>query len=208
LLVPNNIGLEKGNSIYDVPNRFVAHAVIESPWKKNGFMGVLANGWQLSPIVQVQNGLPYTLSVSGNAPGGTQGNINGAGGTNRIDILGNNTFRMPMTLLPDIRIAKFFSVKEKYSIELSADFFNLINKQNVMGVNTSGYTIQTSGTVATPSGNVACGTGGATLPCLNFNVNTSPGANFAQVFGTTTSTNNSIFLYTPRQIQLGARISF
>ena len=208
LLVPNNFGLEKGNSIYDIPNRFVASAIMESPWKQDGWKGWFANGWQLSPIVQVQNGVPYTLSVSGNAPGGTQTGINGSGGTNRIDILGNNSFRMPMNLEPDVRIAKFFKFQEKYSLQLSADFFNLINKQNVMQVNTLGYSIQSNGSVATPGGNVACGTGGATLPCLNFNVNSNPGGNFAPLFGSITGTNNSNFLYTPRQIQLGARFTF
>ncbi len=208
LLVPNNIGLEKGNSIYDIPNRFVVSAVMDSPWKRTGWGGWFTNGWQLSPIVQIQNGLPYTLSVTGNAPGGTQTGINGSGGTNRIDVLGNNSFRMPMTLEPDVRLSKSFTFQEKYKLELAADFFNIINKQNVMTVQTTGYTILTSGTVATPAGNVACGTGGATLPCLNFNVNTNPGANFAPLFGTVTGTNNSNFLYTPRQIQLGARFSF
>jgi hypothetical protein len=179
VLVPGNMGLEKGNSIYDVPNRFVVSAVMASPWKTNGWQGFFANGWQLSPIVQVQNGLPYTLSVSGNAPGGTQGSINGSGGTNRIDVLGNNSFRMPMTLEPDVRLSKSFTFQERYKLELSTDFFNFINKQNVMSVNNTGYII---------SGNN-----------LTFQ---------SATFGTVTGTNNSNFLYTPRQIQLGARFQF
>jgi hypothetical protein len=213
LLVPNNIHLEKGNSIYDVPNRFVVNAVMESPWKRTGWQGWLTNGWQLSPIVQVQNGLPYTLSVSGNPPNAvlpTSSGINGSGGSNRIDVLGNNSFRMPLTLEPDVRVSKSFTFQEKYKLELAADFFNIINKQNVTGVNNTGYLTQSSGTVATPAGPVTCGTGvGASpLPCLNFNVNTSPGANFAPLFGTINNTNSSIFLPTPRQIQLGVRVQF
>lgn len=206
LLVPNNIGLEKGNSIYDIPNRFVVNAVMASPWKRNGWQGWFANGWQLSPILQVQNGLPYTLSVSGsNAPGGTNGGINGSGGTNRIDVLGNNSFRMPMTLEPDLRLSKSFSFQERYKLELAADFFNVINKQNVTNINNTGYIVQSSGSVTTLSGAVTCS---AASPCLNFNVNTNPGANFAPLFGTITNTNSSIFLPTPRQIQLGARFRF
>jgi hypothetical protein len=205
VLVPGNMALEKGNSIYDIPNRFVVSAVMETPWQQSGWQGWFANGWQLSPIVQLQNGLPYTLSVSGNAPGGTQGGINGSGGTNRIDLLGNNSFRMPYTLEPDVRLSKSFKFQEKYRLELAADFFNIINKQNVMSVNNTGYIVQSSGNVATPSGNVACS---SASPCLNFNVNTNAGGNFAPLFGTITGTNNSNFLYTPRQIQLGARFSF
>jgi hypothetical protein len=184
-LFPNSIAAEKGNSQYDVPNRFVLNAIINSPWKKDGWMGVLANGWEFAPVYQIQNGLPYTLLVSGNAPlpapvpaGGSLGSINNSGGTNRIDILGNNSFRMPMTWLTDMRIAKNFSIREKYKVELLTDFFNVANKQNVMSVNTTGYII---------SGNN-----------LNFN----------PTFGSTTGVNNSNFLYTPRQIQLGARVKF
>jgi hypothetical protein len=206
-LFPNSIAAEKGNSQYDVPNRFVLNAIVNSPWKKNGWLGVFTNGWEFAPIYQIQNGLPYTLSVSGNAPltgplppGASLGSINNSGGTNRIDILGNNSFRMPMTWLTDMRIAKNFSIRERYKIELLTDIFNVANKQNVMSVNNTGYFVST-GAVSTPSGTVTCS---AVAPCLNFNVNNS----FSPLFGTTTGVNNSNFLYTPRQIQLGARIHF
>ena len=207
LLFPNTIAPEKGNSIYDVPNRFVMNAVVESPWKRSGWAGWFVNGWQWSPIYQVQNGLPYTLSVSGNAPGGAVGGINGSGGTNRIDILGNNSFRLPTAWLVDMRVAKSFSFKERYRLELLADFFNIANKQNAMGANNNGYSIST-GLVPTPSGNVTCS---AAAPCLNFNTSgptPATGAPFAPVFGTINSINNSNFLYTPRQIQLGLRVHF
>lgn len=207
LLFPNTIAPEKGNSIYDVPNRFVMNAVVESPWKKSGWAGWFVNGWQWSPIYQIQNGLPYTLSVSGNAPGGAVSGINGSGGTNRIDILGNNSFRLPLAWLVDMRVGKSFSFKERYRLELIADFFNIANKQNAMGANNNGYSIST-GAVPTPSGTVTCS---AAAPCLNFNT-TGPtptsGPPFAPVFGTINSINNSNFLYTPRQIQLGARFHF
>jgi hypothetical protein len=180
-LFPTSIAAEKGNSQYDVPNRFVLNAIVNSPWKKNGWLGVLANGWEFAPVYQIQNGLPYTLLVSGNAPvptGTSLGSINNSGGANRIDILGNNSFRMPMTWVTDMRIAKNFSIRERYKVELLTDFFNVANKQNVMSVNTTGYTI---------SGNN-----------LQFN----------SAFGSVTGVNNSNFLYTPRQIQLGARVHF
>ena len=188
LLFPNTILPEKGNSIYDVPNRFVVSAVMTSPWKRSGWAGWFINDWELAPIIQMQNGLPYTLFVSGNAPGGINGSINGSGGTNRIDILGNDTFRMPYTLEPDVRMGKSFAFQEKYHLQLTADFFNFINKQNVTGVNTTGYII----------GNSAATCGAAPGPCLAFN----------PTFGSITNTNSSNFLYTPREIQLGARFSF
>jgi hypothetical protein len=200
MLFPNTITPERGNSIYDVPSRFVANAIINSPWKQDGWVGWFTNEWEVSPIVQIQNGLPYGLSVSGSAPGGASGSINGSGGSNRIDLLGVNSFRMPFTLEPDLRLAKSFAFEERYHLQLTADFFNIVNKQNVMSVNNTGYFIATS-SVNTPSGPVTCS---KNAPCLNFNVTNS----FAPLFGSITSTNNSSFLYTPRQIQLGARFSF
>jgi hypothetical protein len=192
LLFPNTIAPEKGNSIYDVPNRFVANAIVTSPWKKTGWLGWFTNDWEWSPVYQVQNGLPYTLSVSGNAPGGGISGINGSGGTNRIDVLGNNSFRLPLAWLVDMRIAKSFTFNDRYRLELMTDFFNIANKQNVQGQNTNGYSIASGS-----SAPAVCGSA-ALSPCLAFN----------PTFGTTNSINNSNFLYTPRQIQLGVRVHF
>jgi hypothetical protein len=87
-----------------------------------------------------------------------------------------------------MRLAKYLVFREKYRLELLADFFNIANKQNVTGVNNTGYLIGTNA--------ATCGT--ATLPCL------SP----FSTFGTTTNVNNSNFNPTPRQIQLGVRVQF
>jgi hypothetical protein len=204
LLNPFNLNSEYGNSIYNVPNRFVLTTVMESPWKSHGWAKYLVEGWSFSPIYQIQSGLPYSAFVSGNAPNlsstvvETSTGINGSGGTNRLDI-GRNTFRQPGTWISDIRISKSFKVKEGYDIELLTDFFNFANKQNVSGVNTTAYFVST-GTVATPNGNVTCS---AAAPCLNFNVDSS----FNPLFGSTTNTNSN-FVYSPRQIQIGAKIKF
>jgi hypothetical protein len=201
LLFPNTIVPEKGNSTFNVPYRFVANAIINSPWKKTGHWGCVVNDWQLSPVVQVQEGLPYTLTVTGNAPGGAIGGINGSGGSNRIDVLGNNSFRLPMTSKVDLRLGKDFRVKENVRVRFTADFFNLLNKQNVTSVNQTGYSIVSSGTIPTQSGFVTCS---PTSPCLSFNVNPTT---FVPAFGAPTGINNN-FLYTPREIQLGAYVSF
>jgi hypothetical protein len=202
LLVPNNLALEKGNSIYDVRHRFVAHAVMTSPWKLNGWAGILANDWEFDPVYQVQNGLPYSLTTSGSAPGGLNSGINGSGGDFRTDVFQRNSFRRPMTWVSDIRIAKHFKVQEKYELELIGDFFNIANKQNVTGVNTLGYSVATSN-LTTPSGTVTCSVG---APCLNFNVDT-PANNFAPLFQSITNSNSN-FVYSPRQIQIGVRVKF
>jgi hypothetical protein len=182
LLVPNNAALERGNSIYNVPNRFVMNAVIESPWKHTGWMTYLADNWTVSPIYQIQNGLPFSLTTSGTPSGGLGSSINGSGGANRIDVLGRNTFKLPAAWITDLRLSTSFAVREKYSVELLGDFFNLANKQNVTGVNGTGYFIG----------------GPATARTLTFNTG---------VFGVPNNTNSN-FVYSPRQIQIGAKIKF
>jgi hypothetical protein len=181
LLIPGNIKAEKGTSIDDIPHRFVVNAIATSPWRQKGVLGWFTNDWEFAPIFQWQYGVPYSLTTSasfGSPPGGISGTINGSGGANRIDVLGRNTFRQPSLWVADMRLAKTFTFQERYRLELSGDFFNIANKQDVTGINNTGYII--SGTN------------------LNFN----------SVFGSVTSTNASSFNYTPRQIQLGVRVKF
>jgi hypothetical protein len=209
--VPNALAFEKGNSIYDVPNRFVVNAVASSPWKKSGWLGWIANDWQLDPIFQIQNGLPLNLTTSG-TPGflttngsknvissGLGSSINGSGGANRLEAIGRNTFRLPTTWTPDLRVAKFFSLKERYKLELSADFFNIANKQNVTQETNSGYSIANP-TVDKANVPHSCNANAGvplTNSCLTLNPN----------FQTVINSNNN-FVYSPRQIQLGVRILF
>lgn len=153
LLVPFNILAEKGNSIYDVPNRFVANAVMTSPWKKSGWAGWFVNSWELDPIFSIQNGLPFSLTTAGTPAGAIGSSINGSGGANRIDVVGRNSFRLPTTWVQDLRLAKYLSVREKFRVELLGDFFNIANKQNVTSENNTGYIISGSNlTFNTPFG--------------------------------------------------------
>lgn len=200
LLVPTNIRLEYGNSIFNVPNRFVVSAIGESPWHVRGPVGYLTNDWQLSPIVATQNGLPYSLVTSGNSPNLTTsstdpvtgnittitykplgGGVNGSNGRKGIDVIGRNSFRMPRTVNMDLRLSKRVRLGDRYTVEALGEAFNLFNHQNVTGVNNTGYFV--SGT--------------ATAPTLSFN---SP-------FGSVTNANSN-FAYTSRQIQIGVRFFF
>lgn len=210
--IPNAIAAEKGNSIYDIPNRFVVNAVVDSPWKRSGWAGWFTNDWQIAPIFQIQNGGPVNLVTSGSPSivqtnpttlknsllGGLGANINGSGGATRLDLIGRNTFRQPTTWVPDLRVAKYFTFQERYKLELLADFFNIANKQNVTQENNTGYsisnpTVNTTTNVVTP-----CAAGLATTTsCVTANA----------LFGSITNTNSN-FAYSPRQIQLGVRVHF
>jgi len=200
LLVPNSIQPEYGNSIFNVPNRVVASAILESPWHVGRALGYLTDGWQLSPIYAAQSGLPYSLVTAGTPPSisttstdSATGNIttvtysalgsgiNGSNGRKGIGVIGRNTFQMKRTINMDLRLSKKFHFTEHYSAEILGEAFNLFNHQNVTGVNNTGYIIG----------------GTAAAPALSFNSS----------FGSVTNSNSN-FAYTSRQIQIGFRFLF
>jgi len=200
LLSPTNIHAEYGNSIFNVPNRFVVSALADSPWKVGGPLGYLTNDWELAPIYAAQSGLPYSLVTSGtptetlfdaagdktvyNALGG---GVNGSNGRKGIDAIGRNTFQMKRTINMDMRLSKKLRFGEHYRAELSGDAFNIFNHQNVNAVNTTGYIIGSTTNPVTK----------AVTPTLTYNSS----------FGHVTNTNSN-FAYTPRQIQIGFRFFF
>jgi len=204
LLVPNSIRPEYGNSSFDVRDRFVLNAIVNSPWKTKGWLGYLANGWEIAPIYQAQSGLPFSLSTAGNAPGSLPaggGGVNGSGGRKGIDIIGRNTFRFPRTQVIDLRVSKRFTFADKYNFEVSGDAFNLFNRVNPTVMNTTGYIVSTNPVTTAAGTTVPCS---AAAPCLNFNVNSKT---FAPVFGTVSNANSN-FAYSSRQIQIGFRFLF
>jgi len=204
LLVPTSIRPEYGNSSFDVRDRFVLNAIVNSPWKIKGWLGYLANGWEIAPIYQAQTGLPFSLATAGNAPGSLPAGgagVNGSGGRRGIDIIGRNTFRFPRTQVIDLRVAKKFTFAEKYNFEVSGDAFNLFNHVNPTVMNTTGYIVSTNPVTTAAGTTVPCS---AAAPCLNFNVNSKT---FAPVFGTVSNANSN-FAYSSRQIQIGFRFLF
>lgn len=181
LLDPFNLQKEYGNSNFNVQHRFVVSAILASPWHTSGWTNYLVGGWQIAPIYQVQSGLPFSLTTTGNAPGGLNAGINGSNGRKGIDVIGRNTFVLPRTQVVDLRISKSFNFVENLRLELLGEGFNLFNRTNVTGVNTLGYFV-----------------GGTTsAPTLTFNA----------PFGTPTS-GNSNFAYSSRQVQIGVRFHF
>jgi Carboxypeptidase regulatory-like domain/TonB dependent receptor len=211
LVDPTNLRAEYGNSNQNVPNRFVLTAIATAPWHYTGWKSYLLNDYEISPNFLAQSGLPYSLATSGTLStglvNGAQLNAegsgaNGSGGTGT----GNGTFRLPgfernglqqpNTNVLDLRLSKRFTVAERVKFELLGESFNILNRQNVTSVNTTGYFIGTTTNAAKQvTGNL-----------LTFNTSS---ANSAQpLFGAVTNSNASGFTYTPRQVQLGIRAQF
>jgi len=160
----------------------VANAVIMIPGKHTGWMHYVADGFLVSPLFQMQNGLPYSAGTSGSSSGGLYGGVNGSGGNaviggKGLDGIGRNTFRLPNTYVSDVRVSKSFLIHEKWSLELMGEAFNVANHPNVTQQNTTAYTISGSN--------------------LNYN----------SVFGADQNANSN-YTYTPRQVEVSARLKF
>lgn len=199
LLDPANIKLERGNSNQNVPNRLVIYTVATSPWHAKGPLGYLVNDFELAPDFQTQNGLPYSMNISGSSsklyltPGAAaQGSIisttsfNGSGGSNRVPGYNRNDLMYPKTWFVDLRASKKLVVKESYKLEFLAEAFNLTNHQNVTGLGTTAYTVSTDSTAHVNN----------LVPYTS-----TP-------FGSITSTDNSNFAYNVRQLQMALRLTF
>jgi Carboxypeptidase regulatory-like domain len=184
-----------GNSGNDIRGRFVAWAIFNAPGTSSGgALKYLTNGWSLKPYFQMQSGLPYTLVMSGTVPNQCylskclEANGSGLAGTGvtYIPQIGRNTFRNPRTINLDMRAQKDFTFAEKYNLQLIGEAFNLANHQNVTGITTTGYILNT--------------------------VSTNPAAptstlNYQSTFGGVTSANSNN-AYQVRQIQLALRLVF
>jgi len=173
-----------GNSSYNVPNRFVGYALYSFPTiESRSWYTYLSNGWKVATSFQMQDGLPYSANVSGYTGDGLISDWNGAGGSSIIPGLGINTYKTPRKIVDDLRLEKDFRLFSHYDLQLFANMFNVANHQNIDGIGTTAYKLSGTGTA-----------GIATFQQPTWQV--------------PTSANNSGFLYTPRQIEISARLSF
>lgn len=194
-----NAGANYGNSNFNVANRFVAWAMLQYPGQSHGFSRFLTDGWHLNPVLQIQNGLPYSAGVSGTQPssGSLKANssgMNGSGSSGYLLQIGRNTFTQPSTLVLDCHLQKDLHISERYNIELLGEAFNVLNHQNVTGVNATAYSINATATSTTPANSLVY------QPAQGAGVNAS---------GFKTVNNaDSNFVYSQRQVQLGIKLDF
>ena len=190
-LSPNNIAQDRGNSTFDVRNRFLAAIVYQPQFfassDSNKILHWALFGWTIAPVQTISSGLPFSGNVSGSGPGTSLGII-GANGSGRTPFLGRDTFRFPNIFNTDIKVARSFHVWERVQLEVSAEVFNLFNNLNVTGLNSTLFSA--SGGTAPVGG----GTGAQTLT-------------YQSSFNTITAASNSIFL-TQRLFQIGAKVTF
>lgn len=194
-----------GNAAVDIPNRVVAWAIVNIPGVKDehGPLSYAVNGWSIKPLLQAQTGLPYSIGISSGSPNSltvTSGSttttysaassgLSGTGVSTFMPFFGRNTLFGPANVVLDARLQKDFRIREGMTFQLLAEGFNLLNHENITGINTGAYSITNSG---------GSGTGQSNL------VTASPG-----FFGTASSSGvNGNYAYQVRQFQFGARLMF
>lgn len=153
---------EKALSPEDLRHRFFLSSVWDLPfgsgraYLKSGLAGMLAGGWQLSPIFTAQTGLPFTPAVAGN-PANTTGGIRPdriADGNLprdqrgpdrwfdasafvvpsgfRFGNSGNFILEGPGLVNLDLMVSRSFPISERMRIDFRGEFFNLANEAHFL----------------------------------------------------------------------------
>ena len=113
-------------------HRFVAHAVMQSPWKAERGRGLghnLLADFSLSGIVIARSGAPFNLNAGVDTIGDRHSD------THRPWGLGRNVGRGPSFFGFDMRLARSFTLREGVSLQAIGEAFNLLNHTNFRGVN-------------------------------------------------------------------------
>ncbi|QQS46191.1 MAG: TonB-dependent receptor [Acidobacteriota bacterium] len=121
---PLDLRLDRALSSFDQRHRFVASAVIQSP-----FENVMVKDWSIAPIFVAQSGRPFNLLL------GFDANADGRSQSDRPGQAGRNTGRGESFYSFDMRIARRFFVKESRFLEFTFEAFNLFNRTNFLGIN-------------------------------------------------------------------------
>jgi hypothetical protein len=115
--------LERAASNQDVRKRFVSSFTVDGPAK------TILRKFQLSGIVTLQSGRPFTLFVGYDANGDTNPV------TDRVGQSARNTYYGDELYSTDLRLSRYFAVTEHSRMTISIDAFNAFNRANVEEVN-------------------------------------------------------------------------
>jgi hypothetical protein len=196
-----NRSLERANSNQDIRHRFITNFTATAP--DDSFL----RHFQLSSIITLQSGRPFTEFVGFDANGDTNPV------TDRVGDLGRNTYYGDHLYSWDLRISRYFQIREHYRLDLIVDAFNLLNRPNVDEVTSVYGAAVVCGGTATPRNYkdratiqtqqqaIAFDTGTGPPTCPNLAPVPSPPVPNA-LFGTPRTMLN------PRQFQFAAKFSF
>ncbi len=143
-------GFEDGLSNFDRRHKFVASVVYSPNPFADGAAKHIFNGWTFAPILNAFSGQRFTGNIansinpqsfgftSNQTPGG---GANGSGGANRFALVPRNFFKQPKIWYVDARLSRRFAITESANIEFLVEGFNVFNRTQVTGVNTTIYNL-------------------------------------------------------------------
>jgi hypothetical protein len=114
---------ERANSNQDVRNRFLANFTVAAPRSKD--TNFLLRDWEASGIITLQGARPFTIFVGHDANNDTNPV------TDRVGLAARNTYWGDKLKTVDVRFSRAFSLREHQRLELAADIFNMLNRNNV-----------------------------------------------------------------------------
>jgi outer membrane receptor protein involved in Fe transport len=140
---PTNFNADRTAGNNDQRHRLVLSGVYDTNGigGLEGFMGALAKNWSFSVIFTAQSGQPYTARVGAvdlNGDGNTRNDI--APGTMR------NQFRLESIISFDPRISREIPIR-RARLQLIWEAFNLFNRDNISGVDTTYYSVSNTTTL-------------------------------------------------------------
>jgi len=129
---------ERGNSNQDVRHHLVTNFTTNGP--EHSF----ARNFEFSSIITLQSGRPFTLfageNVFGDVAGLSTDRVGGLGGvctsvSNCNTTIGRNTYVGDPLYAFDLRLSRYFQIREHMRLDLTVDAFNVFNRPNVDEVN-------------------------------------------------------------------------
>ncbi|MFZ1142931.1 MAG: hypothetical protein WAN76_27440 [Candidatus Sulfotelmatobacter sp.] len=176
---------ERGPSVTDQRQRLVAAFSVDlHPFHRGQeFLGHILNDWKISTVVNYGSGRPFSATVAGDP------NQDGNDLNDRLPGYSRNAFTGPDYATTDLRLTKTLRFGERYRLNLVAESFNLLNRDNQRVTITSNGLVNSATTFVTNSvtANIAPYPGYYELP-TNFMKPTAA--------------------YAPRQVQLSLKLIF
>lgn len=118
--------LDRALSDNDVRHRFLLTLMAESP---SSWTPALRN-FKFSMLNTLQSPRYYTILA------GFDVNGDGFPFSDRVGDIGRNTYRGDASYTTDIRLQREFALRERVKADVSAEIFNLFNRQNVNAIDT------------------------------------------------------------------------
>jgi hypothetical protein len=175
---PFNRHADWGPCIFDTRSNFNASLVALSSWKGNPWASRLLSNWQLAPLFHASSGQPLTVTtghddsltdLNNDRPDQVLADVYPAtpgcksapcdqwinpaafvpNPTGTFGNVGRNELRGPGTVNVDVALSRIFKFTERFSVQVRAEAFNVINHTNFVGGISPAGTVQSYTTMNT-----------------------------------------------------------